>query len=72
MLHVMPFMGPDLEINSILFYSVASLKIECQNFSYVYRSRKHCECKYIFMKNLNVIRFSVVNLIFYVDVNFYK
>ena len=25
---------------------VASWKIECQNFSYVYRSRKHCECKY--------------------------
>ena len=22
MLHVMPFMGPDLEINSILFYSI--------------------------------------------------
>ena len=25
---------------------VASTKIECQNFSYVYRSRKHWECKY--------------------------
>ena len=25
---------------------VASSKIECQNFSYVYRSRKHWECKY--------------------------
>ena len=25
---------------------VASWKIECQNFSYVYRSRKHWECKY--------------------------
>ena len=26
---------------------VASTKIECQNVSYVYRSRKHWECKYI-------------------------
>ena len=26
---------------------VASTKIECQNFSYVYRSRKHWECKYL-------------------------
>ena len=26
---------------------VASWKIECQNFSYVYRSRKHWECKYL-------------------------
>ena len=26
---------------------VASSKIECQNFSYVYRSRKHWECKYL-------------------------
>ena len=25
---------------------VASSKIECQNFSHVYRSRKHWECKY--------------------------
>ena len=25
---------------------VASTKIECQNFSYVYRSKKHWECKY--------------------------
>ena len=25
---------------------VASTKIECQNFSYVYRRRKHWECKY--------------------------
>ena len=28
---------------------VASSKIECQIFSYVYRSRKHWECKYIWM-----------------------
>ena len=28
---------------------VASSKIECQNFSYVYRSRKHWECKYNLM-----------------------
>ena len=28
---------------------VASWKIECQNFSYVYRSRKHWECKYLTM-----------------------
>ena len=27
---------------------------------------------YIFMKNLNVIRFPVVDLIFYVDINFFK
>ena len=27
---------------------VACWKIEGQNFSYVYRSRKHWECKYIF------------------------
>ena len=26
---------------------VASTKIECQNCSYVYRSRKHWECKYL-------------------------
>ena len=26
---------------------VASWKIECQNFSYVYRSRKHWKCKYL-------------------------
>ena len=25
---------------------VASSKIECRNFSYVYRSRKHWKCKY--------------------------
>ena len=30
---------------------VASTKIECQNFSYVYRSRKHWECKYYQMKS---------------------
>ena len=29
---------------------VASPKIECQNFSYVYRSRKHWECKYYVSK----------------------
>ena len=29
---------------------VASTKIECQNFSHVYRSRKHWECKYLLMK----------------------
>ena len=29
---------------------VASSKIECQNLSYVYRSRKHWECKYYIMK----------------------
>ena len=28
----------------------ASWKIECQNFSYVYRSRKHWKCKYIAFK----------------------
>ena len=28
---------------------VTSTKIECQNFSYVYRSRKHWECKYYVM-----------------------
>ena len=31
---------------------VASLKIECQNFSYVYRSRKHWECKYYHVSQL--------------------
>ena len=30
---------------------VASSKIECQNFSYVYRSRKHWECKYKTMQD---------------------
>ena len=29
---------------------VASLKIECQIFSYVYRSRKHWKCKYFSIK----------------------
>ena len=28
---------------------VASSKIKCQNFSYVYRSRKHWECKYLIL-----------------------
>ena len=32
---------------------VASSKIEGQNFSYVYRSRKHWECKYFNMNPLN-------------------
>ena len=31
---------------------VASWKIECQNFSYVYRSRKHWECKYLIIFTL--------------------
>ena len=31
-------------------YHVASLRIECQNFSYVYRSRKQWECKYCELK----------------------
>ena len=31
---------------------VASTKIECQNFSYVYRSRKHWECKYYVMNEM--------------------
>ena len=30
---------------------VASTKIECQNFSYVYRSRKHWECKYYYLNS---------------------
>ena len=29
--------------------NVASSKIECQNLFYVYRSRKHWECKYNFI-----------------------
>ena len=35
---------------------VASTKIECQNFSYVYRSRKHWECKYIALGNSTDIK----------------
>ena len=31
---------------------VASWKIECQNFSYVYRIRKHWECKYLELRIL--------------------
>ena len=34
---------------------VASWKIECQNFSYVYRSRKHWECKYWYMNSFSTI-----------------
>ena len=34
---------------------VASWKIECQNFSYVYRSRKHWECKYFKIFTLPVL-----------------
>ena len=30
MLHVMPFMGPDLEINSILFYSILYIDVWAQ------------------------------------------
>ena len=33
---------------------VASSTIECQNFSYVYRSRKHWECKYLFIHCINL------------------
>ena len=33
---------------------VASWKIECQNFSYVYRSRKHWEYKYNTMRKKQV------------------
>ena len=34
---------------------VASWKIECQNCSYVYRSRKHWKCKYFNMLNGRVV-----------------
>ena len=33
---------------------VASSKIECQNFSYVYRSREHWECKYVLVCTFNL------------------
>ena len=32
---------------------VSSWKIECQNFSYVHRSRKHLECKNYELKYIN-------------------
>ena len=34
---------------------VASSKIEYQNFSYVYRSRKHWKCKYYVLKDIHCI-----------------
>ena len=39
---------------------VDSSKIECQNFSYVYRSRKHWECKYWSMKSLGWKNWNIV------------
>ena len=33
---------------------VASSKIECQNFSYVYRSRKHGECKILIIEQYSI------------------
>ena len=45
---------------------VASTKIECQNFSYVYRSRKHWECKYYNLKTRTLVGWLVV-LRIYVD-----
>ena len=39
MLHVMPFMGPDLEINSILFYSILFC-IQKVELSDIVRSQK--------------------------------
>ena len=38
---------------------VASWKIECQNFSYVYRSRKHWECKYYFINKSIVFQITL-------------
>ena len=41
---------------------VASSKIECQNFSYVHRSRKHWECKYFEMKCFeNIFKLKFIN-----------
>ena len=36
---------------------VASSKNGCQNFSYVYRSRKHLTCKYFFLKASSSLSF---------------
>ena len=41
---------------------VASWKIECQIFSYVYRSRKHWECKYLNMNWINIIKNCLQNI----------
>ena len=47
---------------------VASLQIECQNFSYAYRSRKHLECKYYYLRvctKLQVLSKTASRLWFY-------
>ena len=45
---------------------VASSKIECQNFSYDYRSRKHWECKY------KGVTWDIIRKISYIISNTYK
>ena len=49
--------------------NVASSKIECQNFSYVYRSRKHWECKQYFYINLYCYMWEWNKVLHYLGMN---
>ena len=55
---------------------VASWKIECQIFSYVYRSRKHWKCKYMIIERIGfesrLLRSCVICLLHFSDRMFCK